>query len=69
MKNLASKLSALLTAIEKDGGGLSWAEYRDACQSYGRHGLDMSAVHANYHIQAIATRWKREGYDLPNLSK
>lgn len=59
------KLALILDAIEEDGCGLSWAPYRDACQSYGRHGQDMSAVHARYHIQAIVTRWKQEGCDLP----
>ena len=59
------KLALLLDAIEKDGCGLSWSTYRDACQSYGRHGQDMSEVVANYHIQAIVTRWKQEGCDLP----
>ena len=63
--HLPSKLSRLLDAIEADGGGLSWAPYRDACADYSAHGLDMPDSLAQYHMQAIASRWQREGYDLP----
>ena len=60
--HLPSKLARLLDAIEDDGCGLSWAPYRDACADYSAHGLDMPDSLAHYHMQAIATRWKQEGY-------
>ena len=63
--HLPSQLSRLLTAIEDDGCGLSWMPYRDACADVSAHGLDMPDWLARYHIQAIVTRWKEEGRDLP----
>lgn len=63
--HLPSKLSHLLNAIEADGCGLSWAPYRDACADYSGHGLDMPDSLAHYHIQAIVSRWQREGCELP----
>lgn len=63
--HIASKLDRLLNAIEDDGCGLSWAPYRDACADYSAHGLDMPDSLAHYHIQAIVSRWQREGCALP----
>ena len=63
--HLPSQLSRLLTAIEDDRCGLSWMPYRDACVDVSAHGLNMPDSLAQYHIQAIVTRWKQEGCELP----
>ena len=72
--HLPSKPSRILCDIEAARetvldrllpGGCFWDAYRDACVDYSVHGLDMPDSLAHYHMQAIVTRWKQEGCDLP----
>ena len=64
-QHLPSLLGRLLDAIEESGEGLSWSPYREACAQYSGYGLEMPDDLAEFYLQAIMIRWKREGCELP----
>ena len=60
-------LCRLIFAIRREEEGTYWAPYRDAMDWYlAAYATNtLCEVQAKFHIDAIVSRWQREGCELP----